>query len=379
MKKTASSQKRREDDDSREEEEEEEEPRVSGGRARGDRRRVVAAEEEEEEEVSDSGSANSTTAAPVVNKKKKKASPLSITPNPLLPHPVNLAAPTTLSSAPAEVVELRRSVALLNAKLTASDAKFNEILEYLRSDGTRKKATPPSASSSSSWKRASLDGTDEEGEEQEERSQGRPRKKFKPGRKSRAHRTPKELCEQLTAGGEGVANRNWNKVVAFAMALEDTLRLVYAHMMKFPTQSEVEDWWLHRVVNVAGLQHLAAPDPAYSDIREWVKAIAGHILTWVYIRLIIAHACANNNRCSTTRRLSEFRCSASSKMRKFVNLKYNCGHPGSPAFPPVDYYKDFSVMKGIFKTGFGLIKGNQALSCPNTNGMVFTYYFFCKQ
>lgn len=58
------------------------------------------------------------------------------------------------------------------------------------------------------------------------------------------------------------------------------------------------------------------------------------------------------------RRLSEFRCSASSQIRRVVISKFNCsvGSAGGPN-PPDDFYKDYHLMKRLFSVGFGTLHG----------------------
>ena len=174
---------------------------------------------------------------------------------------------------------------LLTSKLQSNDEKFTELLEMMRNapspvggvgGGNRKKKTPPSSSSSSLTLLRRGQSSDEEDDDE---GYGKQTKTKRAARKSRAHRSPAELCRDLKTGGEGVPKRKWDKVMTFVMTLEDTTRLVFAHLIKFPSQVEVEEWWCNSVIDAAGLHGLAATDPAYKDIRTWAAGITQSVLT----------------------------------------------------------------------------------------------------
>lgn len=220
-----------------------------------------------------------------------------IPPNPLLPRPVNLSAPaaSTSQSPPQSVppvislevfTQLSRQVELLTAKLAATEQQLLSSQSNLTpSSAILSSGSRYNSSSQKSVKRARrYDYSDDDDEDGSVDSGGSPQpprhhRRTKKQRKSRGHNDPSVVTKDLRRGGEGVHPRNWQRVVHLAGEFETTLRLQYLHLCKFPSTSEVEEWWTQRLLHAGGLNHLTNADPAYRDVAVWASSIAPTILS----------------------------------------------------------------------------------------------------
>lgn len=235
----------------------------------------------------------------------------AVPPNPLNPNPVNLAAPAVSSSTSeiSVIAQLQRTLELMVQRLDATDERVRDVLSGARltptfgEEGKKKRRTPTSASTtvslksekkrrrrdSSSGSSGSESGSESSGSESD-RSRGRKRRRRKSGGKkrsrerrgrSRALKSPDSVSRRLKriTLPEGVSSESWDKVVAFASSYEKKVRSTFMHIFKFPGQSDVETWWLNRLLLVGGLSHLGPGDQLFSDVREWVQQMTPAILS----------------------------------------------------------------------------------------------------
>ena len=195
-------------------------------------------------------------------------------------------------------------------RLDATDERVRDVLGRERLtptfavEGKKKRRTPTSAASSKSEKKrrrrsssssssGSGSGSESSGEGSgSDRSSGRRRKRRRKsgaGRKrshekkgrSRALKSPDSVSRRLKriTLPEGVSEESWDKVVSFASSYDKKVRSTFMHIFKFPGQSDVETWWLNRLLLVGGLSHLGPGDQLFSDVREWVQQMTPAILS----------------------------------------------------------------------------------------------------
>lgn len=92
--------------------------------------------------------------------------------------------------------------------------------------------------------------------------------------------SPAEITATLRKRNTGghVDKRSWERLIAFATGFDTVLRHQFAHLWKFPTQLEVENWWTKRALYAAGLENVNVTSQVYVDVESWAADVADTVL-----------------------------------------------------------------------------------------------------
>ena len=206
---------------------------------------------------------------------------------------------------------------MMERRLAASDAKLHEIMSSNASgsptvtptvEGGKKKRRTPSSSSSSlkSGKKkrrrrsasGSGGGSDSDdsssscsssssasSSSRDSRKKSKKRRMKKEKRRRSLSRTRALLDPDIIASNlkrvtlpAGVSKEAWGCVVTLASEYEKRIRAVYLHLFKFPSQHEVESWWLNKLLSVGGLTDTERDNPLRRVLEEWVSKVHRRIL-----------------------------------------------------------------------------------------------------